>query len=123
MAQVLTRGHLFVNCSLTEAFCIAIVEAASTGLLVVSTEVGGVPEVLPPDMIHFAEPSAESLVEKVTAAIPLITDVRVPEPGSCAVLYYTLSCVCDMFVALEAGVVPMPRKYPLCSPGESIRIP
>ncbi|KAK8545482.1 hypothetical protein V6N12_026316 [Hibiscus sabdariffa] len=31
-------------CSLTEAFCIAILEAASCGLLTVSTRVGGVPE-------------------------------------------------------------------------------
>jgi hypothetical protein len=36
---------VFVNASLTEAFCMAIVEAASAGLLVVSTRVGGVPEV------------------------------------------------------------------------------
>lgn len=43
--SVLTRGHVFLNCSLTEAFCIAILEAASCGLLTVSTRVGGVPEV------------------------------------------------------------------------------
>lgn len=42
---VLTRGHIFLNSSLTEAFCIAILEAASCGLLTVSTRVGGVPEV------------------------------------------------------------------------------
>jgi len=41
--QVLVRGHIFLNCSLTEAFCIAILEAASAGLFVVSTNVGGVP--------------------------------------------------------------------------------
>ncbi len=39
------QGHIFVNASLTEAFCIAIVEAAAAGLVVVSTRVGGVPEV------------------------------------------------------------------------------
>ena len=39
------QGHIFINASLTEAFCMAIVEAASVGLLVVSTRVGGVPEV------------------------------------------------------------------------------
>lgn len=39
------RGHVFLNASLTEAFCIAVVEAAACGLLVVSTRVGGVPEV------------------------------------------------------------------------------
>lgn len=57
--DVLVRGQIFLNCSLTEAFCIAIVEAASCGLQVVSTRVGGVPEVLPNHMIRFAEPSAE----------------------------------------------------------------
>jgi len=29
--QVLVKGHIFLNTSLTEAFCIAIVEAASCG--------------------------------------------------------------------------------------------
>ncbi len=42
MRQV--QGDIFINASLTEAFCCAIVEAASVGLLVVSTAVGGVPE-------------------------------------------------------------------------------
>ena len=45
--NILRRGDIFLNCSLTEAFCTAIVEAASCGLLVVATAVGGVPEVLP----------------------------------------------------------------------------
>ena len=35
---------LLLCSSLTEAFCIAILEAASCGLLTVSTRVGGVPE-------------------------------------------------------------------------------
>lgn len=43
MMQV--RGDIFINASLTEAFCMAIVEAAAAGLMVVSTAVGGVPEV------------------------------------------------------------------------------
>lgn len=36
--------HFYFGSSLTEAFCIAILEAASCGLLTVSTRVGGVPE-------------------------------------------------------------------------------
>lgn len=44
---MLTRGHIFLNTSLTEAFGLAILEAACAGLYVVSTRVGGVPEVLP----------------------------------------------------------------------------
>lgn len=59
--DVLVKGQIFLNTSLTEAFCIAIVEAASCGLLVVSTRVGGVPEVLPEHMIIFAEPDAAGI--------------------------------------------------------------
>lgn len=48
-----------MNTSLTESFGIAILEAACAGLHVVSTRVGGVPEILPEDMISFAAPTAE----------------------------------------------------------------
>lgn len=64
--DVLVKGHIFLNCSLTEAFCIAIVEAASCGLSVVSTNVGGVPEVLPPHLIRLADPRADSLTEALS---------------------------------------------------------
>lgn len=57
LVKVLVQGNIFLNTSLTEAFCIAIVEAASCGLQVLSTRVGGVPEVLPPDMITLATPT------------------------------------------------------------------
>lgn len=57
--KVLIKGDIFLNTSLTEAFCIAIVEAASCGLFVVSTKVGGIPEVLPESMITFAEPNGD----------------------------------------------------------------
>jgi phosphatidylinositol N-acetylglucosaminyltransferase subunit A len=68
--NVLIRGHLFLNCSLTESFCIAILEAASCGLLVVSTNVGGVPEVLPAnDMILLADPNVPDMVNCVIKAI------------------------------------------------------
>lgn len=48
-----------MNTSLTESFGIAIVEAACAGLYVVSTRVGGVPEILPSDMISFANPDED----------------------------------------------------------------
>jgi phosphatidylinositol glycan class A protein len=67
--NVLVQGHVFLNCSLTESFCIAILEAASCGLMVVSTNVGGVPEVLPPDMILLANPNVADLVEGVKQAV------------------------------------------------------
>lgn len=54
--DVLVQGHIFLNTSLTEAFGMGILEAASCGLFVVSTRVGGIPEVLPDGLIEFAEP-------------------------------------------------------------------
>ena len=50
-----------MNTSLTEAFGIAILEAACAGLYVVSTRVGGVPEILPEDMISFANPDEDGI--------------------------------------------------------------
>lgn len=67
--DVLCRGHVFLNCSLTESFCIAILEAACCGLLVVSTNVGGVPEVLPNDMVLLSHPTVSGLVGKLRTAI------------------------------------------------------
>lgn len=67
--DVLVQGHVFLNCSLTESFCIALLEAASCGLFVVSTDVGGVPEVLPEDMVHLSEPSVHHLVKNLARAI------------------------------------------------------
>ena len=57
--QVLARGSIFLNTSLTESFGIAILEAACAGLYVVATRVGGVPEILPEDMISFANPDED----------------------------------------------------------------
>jgi len=60
--DVLCRGHIFLNTSLTEAFCIAILEAASCGLLCVSTNVGGIPEVLPPNMVYLAPAKPKPII-------------------------------------------------------------
>ncbi|RHY37443.1 hypothetical protein DYB30_011121, partial [Aphanomyces astaci] len=74
--HVLTQGHIFLNSSLTESFCIAILEAAACGLFVVSTRVGGVPEVLPPDMIRFSKDiTPEDLADAVVESIPLLAKV------------------------------------------------
>jgi phosphatidylinositol glycan class A protein len=72
------KGHIFLNCSLTEAFCIAIVEAASCGLSVVSTNVGGVPEVLPPHLMRLADPRADSLSEALSDVILNMAPVSDP---------------------------------------------
>lgn len=49
--------------------------AKSCGLFVVSTAVGGVPEVLPRPMIKFAEPTVEDLTDALSDAIPLARKV------------------------------------------------
>ncbi|UZJ56844.1 hypothetical protein CBS101457_006164 [Exobasidium rhododendri] len=68
----LNRGEIFLNTSLTEAFGTCIVEAASCGLFVVSTKVGGVPEVLPPEMTRLALPEEDDIVRVTQGAIEYI---------------------------------------------------
>ncbi|KAI8895850.1 hypothetical protein BC833DRAFT_599876 [Globomyces pollinis-pini] len=75
--DVLVKGHIFLNTSLTEAFCIAIVEAASCGLLVVSTEVGGIPEVLPEHMIFLAQSNTDAIVQSIDRAIEKVKHGRI----------------------------------------------
>ncbi|PHH75646.1 hypothetical protein CDD83_4381 [Cordyceps sp. RAO-2017] len=71
--DVMVRGHIYLHPSLTEAFGTVIVEAASCGLYVVCTQVGGIPEVLPSHMTAFAKPEEDDLV---LAAGRAITAVR-----------------------------------------------
>lgn len=78
--NVLVQGHIFLNTSLTEAFCMAIVEAASCGLQVVSTRVGGIPEVLPENLIILCEPSVKSLCEGLEKAISQLKSGVLPDP-------------------------------------------
>lgn len=51
----------------------AIVEASSCGLQVVSTKVGGIPEVLPSDLIYLTEPTVPALMDGLEKAI---TDLK-----------------------------------------------
>ena len=67
--DVMVRGHIYLHPSLTEAFGTVIVEAASCGLYVVCTRVGGIPEVLPPDFTKFAKPEEDDLVAATGKAI------------------------------------------------------
>ncbi len=67
--DVMVQGHIYLCPSLTEAFGTVIVEAASCGLYVVATRVGGIPEVLPTHMIEFAAPEEDDLVEATGRAI------------------------------------------------------
>ena len=65
----MVRGHIYLHPSLTEAFGTVIVEAASCGLYVVCTQVGGIPEVLPTHMTVFAKPEEDDLVAATGKAI------------------------------------------------------
>ncbi|KAK7882470.1 hypothetical protein WMY93_028644 [Mugilogobius chulae] len=80
--RVLVQGHIFLNTSLTEAFCMAIVEGASCGLQVVSTRVGGIPEVLPEDLITLCEPTVRSLCAGLESVIAQQRAGSVPSPAS-----------------------------------------
>lgn len=75
--DVLCRGHIFLNTSLTESFCIAILEAACCGLLVVTTDVGGVPEVLPPHMAYLAKPDEKSILRQLRKAVVNVKNIPV----------------------------------------------
>ncbi|XP_067265908.1 phosphatidylinositol N-acetylglucosaminyltransferase subunit A [Chanodichthys erythropterus] len=80
--DVLVQGHIFLNTSLTEAFCMAIVEGASCGLHVVSTRVGGIPEVLPDELVTLCEPSVQSLCDGLEAVIARIRTGNVASPAT-----------------------------------------
>lgn len=69
VCAMLNRGHIFLNSSITEAFCIAALEAAASGLLVVTTNVGGTPEVLPKEVMIQADPNWQSLFKGIEEAI------------------------------------------------------
>lgn len=75
--DVMVRGHIYLHPSLTEAFGTVIVEAASCGLYVVCTRVGGIPEVLPPHMTTFAKPEEDDLVRATGIAIAKLRSGKV----------------------------------------------
>jgi phosphatidylinositol glycan class A protein len=75
--DVMVRGHIYLHPSLTEAFGTVIVEAASCGLYVVCTQVGGIPEVLPSHMTVFARPEEDDLVAATGKAIAALRANRV----------------------------------------------
>uniref|UniRef100_A0A0K0F5H1 GlcNAc-PI synthesis protein n=1 Tax=Strongyloides venezuelensis TaxID=75913 RepID=A0A0K0F5H1_STRVS len=80
IAETLVQGQIFLNTSLTEAFCIAIVEAASCGLHVISTRVGGVSEVLPENMLTTVEVNVSSIVDGCLKAIKLFEEGKIMDP-------------------------------------------
>ena len=79
--DVMVRGHIYLHPSLTEAFGTVIVEAASCGLYVVCTRVGGIPEVLPQYMTVFAKPEEDDLVNATGKAISRLRENRIRTEG------------------------------------------
>jgi phosphatidylinositol N-acetylglucosaminyltransferase subunit A len=75
--DVMVRGQIYLHPSLTEAFGTVIVEAASCGLYVVCTRVGGIPEVLPAHMTTFAKPEEDDLVQATGKAIAALRSHKV----------------------------------------------
>ena len=67
--DVMIQGQIYLNTSLTESFCIAIVEAASAGLYTIATDVGGVGEVLPEYMVKLVKPNKESIIKAIKETI------------------------------------------------------
>ena len=107
------RGHIFLNTSLTESFCIAILEAACCGLLVVSTDVGGVPEVLPPHMAYLAKPNDQEIFKQVCRAIINIGEVDTSTfYAECSKLY-SWHTVAERTEAVYNHVTEMPIKNSL----------
>eukprot|EP00095_Tigriopus_kingsejongensis_P003802 maker-scaffold1359_size45765-snap-gene-0.8 protein:Tk03802 transcript:maker-scaffold1359_size45765-snap-gene-0.8-mRNA-1 annotation:"n-acetylglucosaminyl-phosphatidylinositol biosynthetic protein" len=81
--DLLAQADIFLNASLTEAFCMAILEAVSCGLTVVSTKVGGIPEVLPEEFIYFVQPNVDHIEAGVVKAIQDVIAGRRPTKKHC----------------------------------------
>ena len=81
--KLLIQGDIFLNTSLTEAFCMAILEAVACGLTVVSTKVGGIPEVLPEKYIRFVEPEVNSIENGLVKAVEEVIAHKQPSKQEC----------------------------------------
>ena len=119
--SILIQGDIFVNASLTEAFCIAIVEAAAAGLLVVSTRVGGVPEVLPPEMLLLAEPTPDSLVQAIDEALLRVQHINKREQHRRIAEMYSWSRVAERTESVYDTVQKLRRDDSLLSGLERYR--
>src|SRR6185437_6401666 len=70
--DILAAGDLFVMPSLSEGLPLALVEAMATGLAIVASDVGGIPEVVERDREALLVPSASPIA--LAAAIRALLD-------------------------------------------------
>lgn len=107
--EVMSRGHIFLNCSLTESFCIAILEAACCGLFVVATRVGGVPEVLPPHMVLFARAEVDDLVQQLSNAFEKLPQCDPWQFHNCVAKLYNWDSVAEKTEGIYRRVMKLPN--------------
>ena len=65
ISSILRKGHYFVNCSLTDSFNVSILEAAACGLYIISTNVGGISEILPKKIISLCSPCSKEITKEI----------------------------------------------------------
>lgn len=75
--DVMVQGDIYLHCSLIEAFGTVLVEAASTGLVIVTTTVGGILEVLPDDMaVYCHELTSKCIIDGVNKGIQKLRTLK-----------------------------------------------
>jgi len=67
--HIYSSGDIFLCTSISEAFCLAILEAAACGSYVVSTDVGGISEILPKEAVSLCNPTGTALIEELISVI------------------------------------------------------
>jgi phosphatidylinositol glycan class A protein len=103
-----------VNTSLTESFGIAIIEAACTGLLCVSTDVGAVWEILPPEVQVLAKPTSDSITEGILKAITMLETHSESGPHPTAIgEMYTWTKLVVRTEEIYQQVLNQPKQQPL----------
>ena len=65
MPEELSKGDIFLNISITEAFCLSVLEASSCGLYVLTTDVGGIKEILPKNIMRLCKPNSKELISNL----------------------------------------------------------
>jgi phosphatidylinositol glycan class A protein len=95
----------FLKCSLIDAFCVSIVEAAACGLYVMTMDVGGIPEVLPEAARTLCPPSATLVTQALLSAI---RQKRTPHGRAAQQIYGLITwrlswgCVARQLLAIDA---------------------